>query len=166
MEEIYNSKVESLKQQLIVAELGLKFNKVLLWDSFNASFAFYYFVIDNVVKCGAVGLKDQENSDNLDARLSSHRSTFARFKLINVIKFKDSTTVNLFESWMKQVLAKYSIGTNTLLEQYECPGKNSEEIINDIILTQFNAITSDSGSLCPQELIERYNETMITKTNV
>lgn len=72
---------------------------------------FYYFVIDNVVKCGAVGLKDQENSDNLDSRLSSYRSTFARFKLINIIKFKDSNTVNLFESWVKQVLAKYSIGT-------------------------------------------------------
>lgn len=92
MEEMYNS-------------------KVLLWDSFNASFAFYYFVIDNVVKCGAVGLKDQENSENLDARLSSHRSTFARFKLINVIKFKDSTTVHLFDSWTKIVLSKYSIGT-------------------------------------------------------
>jgi hypothetical protein len=98
MEEIYNSKIESLEQQLVVAELGLKFNKVLLWSNFNASFAFYYFVIDNVVKCGAVGLKDQENSDNLDSRLASHRSTFARFKLINVIKFKDSNTVTLFES--------------------------------------------------------------------
>ena len=111
MEEIYNSKIESLEQQLVVAELGLKFNKVLLWSNFNASFAFYYFVIDNVVKCGAVGLKDQENSDNLDSRLASHRSTFARFKLINVIKFKDSNTVTLFESWIKQVLAKYSIET-------------------------------------------------------
>ena len=30
MEEIYNSKIESLEQQLVVAELGLKFNKVLL----------------------------------------------------------------------------------------------------------------------------------------
>ena len=98
MEEIYNSKIESLEQQLVVAELGLKFNKVLLWSNFNASFAFYYFVIDNVVKCGAAGLKDQENSDNLDSRLASHRSTFARFKLINVIKFKDSNTVTLFES--------------------------------------------------------------------
>lgn len=118
------------------------------------------------MKCGAVGLKDQENSDNLDLRLSSHRSTFARFKLINVIKFKDSNVVNLFENWIKNVLAKYSIGTNTLLEQYECPGKNSEEIINDIILTAFKAMTSSAGSLCPQELIERYNETMATKTNL
>ena len=102
MEEIYNSKIESLEQQLVVAELGLKFNKVLLWSNFNASFAFYYFVIDNVVKCGAAGLKDQENSDNLDSRLASHRSTFARFKLINVIKFKDSNTVTLFESWINK----------------------------------------------------------------
>jgi len=52
------------------------------------------------------------------------------------------------------------------LEQYECPGKNSEEIINDIILKEFNAMTSGAGSLCPQELIEQYNETMTTKTNV
>jgi hypothetical protein len=166
MEEIYNSKIEILKQKVIIAELGAKFNKVSLWSNFNASFAFYYFVIDNVVKCGAVGLKDQENSDNLDSRLSSHRSTFARFKLINVIKFKDSNTVTLFESWIKQVLAKYSIGTNTLLEQYECPGNNSEEILNDIILTEFKAITSGSASLCPQELIKQYNEIIITKTNV
>jgi len=166
MEEIYNSKIKSLEQQLIVAELGLKFNKVLLWSNFNVSFAFYYFVINNVVKCGAVGLKDQENSDNLDSRLAAHRSTFARFKLINVIKFKDSTTVTLFESWIKQVLAKYSIGINTLLEQYECPKKNSEKVINDIILTEFKAITSGAGSLCPQEFIKQHNETMITKTNV
>ena len=96
MEEIYNSKSESFEQQLVLAELGLKFNKVLLWDNFNASFVFYYFVIYNVVKCGAVSLKNQENSDNLNSYLSSHRSTFARLKLINVIKFKDSNTVNLF----------------------------------------------------------------------
>ena len=112
LKEIYESRIKSLEQKLVLAEeLGVKFNKVLTWSNFNASFAFYYFVIDNVVKCGAVGLKDQENSGNLDSRLASHRSTFARFKLLNVIQFKDSNTVTLFESWIKQVLAKYSIGT-------------------------------------------------------
>lgn len=166
MEKIYNSKIESLEQQLVIAELGFKFNKALLWSNFNASFAFYYFVIDNVVKCATVGLKNQKNSDNLDSRLASHRSTFARFKLINVIQFKDLNTVTLFESWIKQVLAKYSIGINTLLEQYECPGKNSEEILNDIILTEFKAITSGADSLCPQEFIKQYNETMTSKTNI
>ena len=117
------------------------------------------------MKCGAVGLKDQENSYNLDSRLSSHRSTFARLKLINVIKFKDSSTVTTFESWIKQVLRNYSIGSNSLLEQYECPGKNSEKIINDIILTQFRAMSNGAGSLSPQELIEKYNRTMRTKMN-
>ena len=112
LKEIYESRIKSLEQKLVLAEeLGVKFNKVLTCSNFNASFAFYYFVIDNVVKCGAVGLKDQENSGNLDSRLASHRSTFARFKLINIVQFKDSNTVTLFESWIKQVLAKYSIGT-------------------------------------------------------
>ena len=97
MEEIYDAKIETLEQQLVVAELGLKSNKAVLWDNFDASFAFYYFVIDNVVKCGAVGLKDQKNPENLNLRFASHRATFARFKLIGVIKFKDANKVYIFE---------------------------------------------------------------------
>ena len=55
---------------------------------------------------------------------------------------------------------KTSFSKVFLLERYECPGKNSEEILNEIILTEFKAITSGAGSLCPQELIKQYNETI------
>ena len=128
------AKLESLKQKL---ELDRVVDK-LPWTNFNAPFAFYYFVIDNVVKCGAVGLKDQENPENLNSRLTSDRSTHAKLKLINVIKFGGSSTVTLFEGWIKLALTKYSIGTDASLEQYECPGKNSEKILNDIILEQLS----------------------------
>ena len=137
------------------------------WNNFDASYAFYYFVIDNVVKCGAVGLKDQKNPENLNARLASHQSIHAGLILINVIKFKDSKTVSHFENWIKSVLEKYSIGTNTSLEQYECPEENSAKIIDKIILEEFdrlNEMNPRAGSVWPQKYIEQYNETMVTKT--
>ena len=156
--------LEQVEQELVT----LKKTIDLSWTNFDVEFAFYYLVADNVVKCGAVGLKDQENSENLESRLASHGSTHARLKLINVIKFKDSKTVTLFENWIKLVLEKYSIGTNASLEQYECPGKNSEEIFNEIILEKFDRINKlkngDAGSLCPPRLINDYNETMGIKT--
>ena len=129
------------------------------WKNFDAPYAFYYFVIGNVVKCGAVGLKDQKNPESLNARFASHRSTHARFILINVIEFKDSKTVTFFENLIKFVLEDYSVG----IEQYEWPGENSEEIINEIILKQFdemNRLNDDAGWLCDPELINTYNETM------
>ena len=156
--------LEQVEQELVT----LKKTTDLSWTNFDVEFAFYYLVTDNVVKCGAVGLKDQENSENLESRLASHGSTHARLKLINVIKFKDSKTVTLFENWIKLVLEKYSIGTNASLEQYECPGKNSEEIFNEIILEKFDRINKlkngDAGSLCPPRLINDYNEIMGIKT--
>mgnify|MGYP003310614771 CR=1 FL=1 len=57
----------------------------LSWTNFDVEFAFYYLVTDNVVKCGAVGLKGSKNSESLNARLSGYRTTHARLKLINVI---------------------------------------------------------------------------------
>jgi len=168
MREFYNSKIESLEQQVVVAqELGLKLGKTSRWKNFDAPYAFYYFVIGNVVKCGAVGLKDQKNPESLNARFASHRSTHARFILINVIEFKDSKTVSHFEDWTKSFLEKYSIGTNTSLEQYECPEGNSAEILDKIILKQFyslNEMNPGAGSVWPKKDIKQYNETMVTKT--
>ena len=170
MREIYHSKIESLEQQVIVAqELGLKLDKTSRWKNLDAPYAFYYFVIGNVVKCGAVGLKDQKNPESLNARFASHRSTHARFILINVIEFKDSKTVTFFENLIKFVLEKYSIGTNTSLEQYECPEGNSPEIIDKIILKEFyrlNEMNPGLGSVWPKKDVKQYNETMVTKTNV
>jgi len=150
------AKLEPLKQKLATPEYDRIFDN---WANLNAPFAFYYFVIDNVVKCGAVGLKGSKNSESLNARLSGHRTTHARLKLINVIYFKDSETVTVFENLIKFVLEDYSVG----IEQYEWPGENSEEIINEIILKQFdemNRLNDDAGWLCDPELINTYNETM------
>ena len=158
------AKLEPLKQKLATPEYDRIFDN---WANLNAPFAFYYFVIDNVVKCGAVGLKDQKNPENLNARLASHQSIHAGLILINVIKFKDSKTVSHFENWIKSVLEKYSIGTNTSLEQYECPEENSAKIIDKIILEEFdrlNEMNPRAGSVWPQKYIEQYNETMVTKT--
>ena len=160
------AKLEPLKQKLATPEYDRIFDN---WANLNAPFAFYYFVIDNVVKCGAVGLKDQKNPENLNARLASHQSIHARLTLINVIKFKDSKTVSHFEDWTKSVLEKYSIGTNTPLEQYECPEENSATIIDKIILEEFyrlNEMNPGLGSVWPKKDVKQYNETMVTKTNV
>jgi len=157
------AKLESLKQKL---ELDRVVDK-LPWTNFNAPFAFYYFVIDNVVKCGAVGLKGQKNSEYLNSRLAGHRSTHARFKLINIIYFKDSKTITVFEKWIKFVLEDYSIGTSTSIEQYEWPGENSEEIANEIILKEFdgmNRLNGGAGWLCSPEFINDYNERTRIKT--
>ena len=64
-------------------------------------------------------------------------------------------------------MSEYSIGKNSSIEQYECQGQNSEEILNDIILKQFKSMDAENrgvGSLCPERLIKEYNETMISKT--
>jgi len=44
--------------------------------------------IDNTLKCGAVGIKDSQDRDNLKTRLSKHRSTYAKLVLLGAIKFK------------------------------------------------------------------------------
>ena len=157
--------LEQVEQELVT----LKKTIDLSWTNFDVEFAFYYLVADNVVKCGAVGLKDQKNPESLNARFASHRSTHARFILINVIEFKDSKTVTFFENLIKFVLEKYSIGTNTSLEQYECPEGNSPEIIDKIILKEFyrlNEMNPGLGSVWPKKDVKQYNETMVTKTNV
>lgn len=58
---------------------------------------------------------------------------------------------------MKSVLKKHSIGSveNNTLEQYFCKDKNTEIIINSLILKQFEEM--DAGLLCPEILISDYN---------
>lgn len=74
------------------------------WVNFKFSYAFYVIKIDNIIKCGVVGLKQLKNNDNLDSRLKSHRSTYARFELVAVIQFSNSFLVILFENWVKSRL--------------------------------------------------------------
>lgn len=122
IESAYKAKISSLEQHLAIAELGIKLNRGLSWVSFEAPFAYYWFLIDKTVKAGAVGTNNNyndSNKENLNTRLASHRSTHARLVLLGVIKFRDSATVSTFDNWMKIVLSGHSIGSETLLEQYE-----------------------------------------------
>jgi len=160
-EAVYKSKISSLEQQLAIANLGTKLNRGLSWVDFEASFAYYWFIIDKTVKCGAVGVNTDpknENRENLNRRLASHRSTHAKLTLLGVIKFKDSASVISFENWLKIVLSNYSIGGETLLEQYECSEGNSETVITEVILENFTNMGEGYGSLCSKELIDKYNE--------
>ena len=90
--------IEMLRNRLLLAEQNITTSNTLKWVSFQISYAYYIIVIDNIVKCSAVGLKDQENIGNLDVHLSGHRNTHAPFVLVNVIQFKDSASVTLFEN--------------------------------------------------------------------
>jgi len=63
----------------------------------KAPFAYYWFIIDGTIKCGAVGTNNNSNKDNLNTRLASHRSTHAKLTLLGAIKFKDSATITSFE---------------------------------------------------------------------
>jgi hypothetical protein len=133
------------------------------WVKFEATYAYYWFKIGNTLKCGAVGIRDSSNRDNLKTRLSKHRSTYAKFVLLGAIKFKDSQTVTMFENWMKNVLSDYSIDNDdkTLIEQYESTRFNIEETVEKLISTQFSALNAEAkglGVFCSQDLIDMYNK--------
>lgn len=158
IESAYKAKISSLEQQLAITELGIKLNRGLSWVSFEAPFAYYWFLIDKTVKAGSVGTNNNSknsNKENLNMRLASHRSTHAKLVLLGVLKFRDSVTVTTFENWMKIVLSGHSIGSETSLEQYECPEGNQK--ITKIIVENFEKMGKGSGSLCNQELIDQYN---------
>lgn len=100
--------------------------------------------------------------------MSSHRNTYARFTLVNVIQFNSSADARIFEEWVKRVLSKHSISKNETLEQYECKDQNTVEFVNKKAIEQFNSINDPNkpiGSICPKETIKKYNETMLNRTN-
>ena len=144
IEAVYEAKIKSLEQEKINLELGIKLNRIP-WVKFEATYAYYWFKIGNTLKCGAVGIKDSRNRDNLKTRLSKHRSTYAKLVLLGAIKFKDSQTVTMFENWMKNVLSDYSIDNDdkTLIEQYESTQFNIEETVEKLISTQFSALNAE-----------------------
>lgn len=161
--EISTAEFKIFKKQLLTLTDRFKSQSKNFVYQFNAQHALYYFVIGNTVKCGAVGVTNGQNSENLDLRLSTHRSAFVKFKLINVIIFTNSEEVTTFENWIKQVLAKYSVGSvgkKVPLEQYECKGANTEKIINEIILEEFEEMNSAEASLCDKTRINEYNESI------
>lgn len=163
-----DTQIAALKYQLELLEQGISADITLKWETFNFSFAYYILIIDNIVKCGAVGLNNSENSENLDARLAAHRATYARFKLINLFQFIDSKSVTHFENWIKTLLRKHSIGKNGCLEQYEFKNQDTALIINEIVTSQFEVLKKADnkiGSICPQEKIKNYNQTAHDKTN-
>jgi hypothetical protein len=80
IEFAYKAKINSLEQRLAIAEWGIKLNRGLSWVSFEAPFAYYWFLIDKTVKAGAVGTNNNSNDstkENLNMQLASHRSTHA-----------------------------------------------------------------------------------------
>jgi hypothetical protein len=148
---------------LLLDELGIKINQHVKWETFDIPFAYYLIKINNVVKGGIVGEKEEPKNENLDLRLSIHRSTYARFELVNVFEFRNSATVKLFEDILKHVLVMYKIGRDedTKMEQYECPGKDTGQVINELVAQQFKAMnieTRQLGMECPKEKIDAYNK--------
>jgi hypothetical protein len=163
--EYYLSSRASHIEAVYGTKIKLDINKInrRSWVNFEAPFAYYWFIIGNTLKCGAVGIKGCANRDNLKARLSKHRSTHAKLVLLGAIKFKDSQTVTLFENWMKIVLLNYSIDSadKALIEQYESTQVNIKETVGKLILKQFsvwNAEANGLGVYCSQDLINLYNE--------
>ena len=162
IEAVYEARIKSLEQDKINLELGIKSNRIS-WVNFEAPFAYYWFIIDNTLKCGAVGIKGDANRDNLKVRLSKHRSTHAKLVLLGAIKFKDSQTVTTFENWMKNVLSNYSIDSadKVLLEQYESTQVNIKETVGKLISQELSVSNFEANGLgvyCSQDLIDLYNE--------
>lgn len=149
---------------MLLDELGVRLNLHIKWDNFKIPFAYYLIQINNIVKGGIVGEKDE----NLDFRLAIHRSTYARFKLVNVFEFRDSSTVKLFEQAIKHVLSPHSIGkvNNFKMEQYECPGKDTGLVINNLVSKQFKHMNFEIRQLgmeCPKEHIDNYNKNTLER---
>ena len=96
MSDSYDTQIEILSEELLISKEGIIISNKLKWTTFKISFAYYWFVIDDIVKCGVVG-RDRLNDDNLDKRFTTHRNTYNNFRLINIIKFNDSATVLAFE---------------------------------------------------------------------
>jgi len=112
---------------LLLDELGVKLNLHVKWDNFKIPFASYLIEINNIVKRGIKRWKPRFSTCN-------HRSTYPRFKLVNVFEYRDSSTVKLFEQAIKHVLSLHNIGkvVNFKMEQYECPGKDTDLVINNL----------------------------------
>ena len=134
---------------LLLKELGVKLNLHVKWDNFKIPFAYYLIQINNVVKRGIVGEKEESKDENLDFRLATHRSTYAPFKLVNVFEFRDSSTVKLFEQAIKHVLRPHCIGKvdNLKMEQYECPGEDTGLVINNLVSKQFKLMNFEISQL-------------------
>ena len=152
------NKIQELEIQLLTKEFGVKINK-LKWELFNLPHAIYIIKIDSIYKIGAVGINGISKKESLDKRLCSHRNTYAKFELINVINFKDSYSVSLFEQVIKFTLRPFSIGidTDTRLEQF----KGNSIDINTIVLKQFRSMNvelQELGSICPSKKIKSYND--------
>jgi hypothetical protein len=131
--------------------------------NFEVPFAYYWFMIDNTLKCGAVGFEGDTNCDNLKTRLSKHRSTHVELVLLGVIRFKDSQTVTTFKNWMKNILSHYSMDSHdkVLIEQYESTQNNFKETVGKLILKQFSALNAEMkglGAYLDQDLIDLYNK--------
>lgn len=61
------------------------------------------------------------------------------------------------------MLSSYCIGKvdNLKMEQYECPGKDTSLVINNLVSKQFkymNFEISQLGTECPKEHIDNYNK--------
>ena len=155
--------------QLSLLEQGISIEVTKRWETFDFQFAYYILSIDNVIKCGAVGLNNSESSDNLDARFYSHRNTHARFYLVNVFQFHDSKSVTSFENFIKMVFLEYSLGKgNGSLEQYECKDQDTVAFINRTVIEIFEVLKEKNpriGSTCPKEKIEKYNLSVRERTN-
>ena len=87
--------------------------------------------------------------------------------LVNVIQFKDSASVTLFENWIKNILKNYSIGKSNGLEQYKCPNGDTESVVNRTVLEQLEVFnfSTQKASECPESLIKEYNQRTLDMIN-
>ena len=156
-EKRLSDKIIKLESKLLIEQSGAKKNKVS-WELFRLPYAFYIIKIGCVYKAGAVGLHSKSlDVERLDNRLSTHRSTYAKFELITVINFINASTVKLFEKLIKLCLGIHCIGRGAKIEQYEF----EEGIgIKDLVYKEFcsmNIEKQNLGCICPNDQIDRYN---------
>jgi len=74
----------------------------------------------------------------------------------------------LFEKVIKHILAPYNIGIdrNTKLEQYECPEKDTGQVVNKAVSRLFKDMNIESRHLGMErleEIIEAYNKVSLER---
>ena len=156
-----NALLLKYKKQVDFLTKSLQKNGVLAkqhpWSTFNYNHAYYWFSIGDIVKAGAVGI-GADTKQNLDGRLSNHRVTCAKLKLLGIIRFENPGGVSSFESWIKHLLKPYALGNpdkrDLNLEQY--PVCNQKQVFK-IILKQCEDLPDTVGSLVPERFIADYN---------
>jgi len=147
IDRIEQGKMEAMqkkgrKASLIIEDEGLLIyptlhQQVPQWPFSDIKHGFYVFQIGNHVKIGGTGMKEYRKYATIKKRFRGHRNTHCKFILNALFKFDNQEAADIFETVSKMILREYHIGSDERMEQYECPGQDSAEVVVKMVSEQF-----------------------------